>query len=588
MEKNKLKKKTEIIAEIANAHQGSAKTAFKLAEASHNSGADAVKFQIYFAEELLCKNHIRFSHFKKQSFSKSTWLSIIKNLKKKKIKIYCDIFGEKAFKVAKKCGVDGYKIHSSDLNNLRLLNLVKKTNKKIFLSTGGSTLKEIAFAVKIFNKENIKPILLHGFQSYPTKIENSNLGKIRFLKNIFKDSCEYGFQDHISADDKFNLILPLIAIGHGANFIEKHVTFNRNLKGVDYYSSLEPKELTRFTKLVKNCDQSFYGSNYNLFKEEKKYRNEVKKIWFTERNLKKDKILKLTDLIMKRPSYTSTKAIDIKNILGKKLLVNLKSETPITKFHIKNNICAVIVARSKSKRLPNKATKKICGSETLDHLIKRVKKSDKLDDIMLCTTTLKEDDKLIKIAKKNKINFFRGENLNVLKRILDAVKKTKADTIVRITGDDILIDPKYLNLTLDYHFKKNLDYTNNKKIPGGAEVEVFDIDFLKSIFLLSEDSSGTEYLTFYVNEYKDQFNLGSLEIKKTINKKINFTIDTAEDFKKVKLFLEHMKNQNKLYDYSLEDMEDFYNKNKKLFLKTKISNKKINVNTNFKWEKITQ
>ena len=54
----------------------------------------------------------------------------------------------------------------------------------------------------------------------------------------------------------------------------------------------------------------------------------------------------------------------------------------------------------------------------------------------------------------------------------------------------------------------------------------------------------------------------------------------------MKLFLEHMKNQKKLYNYSLEDMEDFYNQNKKLFLKTKISNKKINVNTNFKWEKI--
>ena len=118
MEKNKLKMKTEIIAEIANAHQGNPQLAKKLAKYAINSGADAVKFQIYFAEELLSKKHPRFNHFKKQSFSKETWIKMIKSLKNTKVKIYCDVFGEKAFKVAKICNVDGYKIHSSDLNNL--------------------------------------------------------------------------------------------------------------------------------------------------------------------------------------------------------------------------------------------------------------------------------------------------------------------------------------------------------------------------------------------------------------------------------------------------------------------------------------
>ena len=129
--KNKLKK-TEVIAEIANAHQGSAETAFKLALASYNSGADAIKFQIYFAEEMLNKDHDRYEHFKNQSFNHKTWDYLIQRLKKKKIKIYCDIFGVKAFKVARKNNVDGYKIHSSDLNNIRLLNLIKKTKKKYF------------------------------------------------------------------------------------------------------------------------------------------------------------------------------------------------------------------------------------------------------------------------------------------------------------------------------------------------------------------------------------------------------------------------------------------------------------------------
>ena len=84
MEKNQQIKKTEIIAEIANAHQGSSENALKLALESSRAGADAVKFQVYFAEEMLSKNHARYNHFKKQSFNEKTWEYLINSLKKKK------------------------------------------------------------------------------------------------------------------------------------------------------------------------------------------------------------------------------------------------------------------------------------------------------------------------------------------------------------------------------------------------------------------------------------------------------------------------------------------------------------------------
>ena len=287
MGKNQLIKNTEVIAEIANSHQGSVNSAFKLAEASFKSGADAIKFQIYFADEMLSKDHPRFSHFKNQSFSENTWNNLIQKLKEKKLKYIVMYLVLKLLKSRKKNNVDGYKIHSSDLNNIHLLNLIKDPRKKIFISSGGSTLSEIAFAVKILNKKKIKPILLHGFQSYPTKIENSNLRKIQFFKNIFGDNCEYGYQDHISADNQFNYISPLIAIGLGAKYIEKHVTFNRDFKGVDYYSSLEPFELKKFVKLVKDCDRSFITKKYSFFDDEMKYRHEVKKIWYLKKKLKK-------------------------------------------------------------------------------------------------------------------------------------------------------------------------------------------------------------------------------------------------------------------------------------------------------------
>ena len=66
------------------------------------------------------------------------------------------------------------------------------------------------------------------------------------FKKIFGDYCEIGYQDHLSGEDPLNFSVPLVAMGMGAQFLEKHVTLDRSKKGVDYYSSLEPKELAKF------------------------------------------------------------------------------------------------------------------------------------------------------------------------------------------------------------------------------------------------------------------------------------------------------------------------------------------------------
>ena len=114
--------------------------------------------------------------------------------------------------------------------------------------------------------------MLHGFQSYPTKVENCDLSRIKFFKKIFQNYCEYGYQDHISGNDPLNFTIPLIAMGMGANYLEKHVTLDRSKKGIDYYSSLEPKELAQFIKFVRNSEKSIGGNVLIFSKEEKKYR----------------------------------------------------------------------------------------------------------------------------------------------------------------------------------------------------------------------------------------------------------------------------------------------------------------------------
>ena len=290
---------------------------------------------------------------------------------------------------------------------------------------------------------------------------------------------------------------------------------------------------------------------------------------------------------MKRPSVKNTHSVSWDFLKNKKTLTNIDRNTSINKSMFQNDVTAIIVARSDSKRLKKKAIKKFCNLTAIEYLIKRVKKSKKINRIILCTTNKKIDDVLIEIAKKNKVLTFRGENKDVLRRMLGAIKKIKTDIVVRITGDDILIDPHYLDKTINFHLKNNFQYTDAKNLPSGLDAEIFDVRFLETISKLAEDTSETEYLTFYVTDHKNQFSLGSLDITNYYRKKIRLTLDNKNDFTVIKYFLEHMNSKNKFLSHNFLDLINFYKKNKKLF---KINQNNVGkmkkINTKFVWKKL--
>ena len=94
------------------------------------------------------------------------------------------------------------------------------------------------------------------------------------------------------------------------------------------------------------------------------------------------------------------------------------------------------------------------------------------------------------------------------------LKKFKCDQILRITGDDILTDKYYVEKTINTHLKNNSDYTDCKNIPSGTEIEVFSVKTIRNLYENLVDSSGTEYLTNYIIENKDQFSISSCKVKK--------------------------------------------------------------------------
>lgn len=553
-------RKVEVIAELANAHQGDPLLAYQLADEAIKANADAIKFQVYFADELLTRDHPRFEHFKKQSFSRSTWLQLLKHYTSQGVRVYCDIFGDTALKIALDSGVFGVKVHSSDMGNSNLLKRIPK-DVGLLLSAGGTTAPELVHALQAVSagERKIKPVLLHGYQTYPTPIADSNLARLHWLKEQFGSVAQVGYQDHVDGEHDFATTLPLMAIAMGAEVIEKHITLDRAAKGVDYYSSLNPPEFKELVEKVRLATQSIECMPESFSPSEHVYRQTVKKQWVAAADLPVGHILRCQDLQMKRVPVTDVEPVPLEKLLGRPLKSAVKAEQIITRDLVPAIIWACIVARYQSSRLPGKALKEVTpGVSALSHLFARVKQMNCVDNIVLCTSLEPEDDHLERVANSAGVSCYRGSVLDVLGRMLGAVGDEPVDLVLRITGDDILLDPDYADQSIHEHLQKNAQYTSSKLLPSGTELEVFDTDLLQLISKSAEDRTGTEYLTTYINENGDHFRKNQLNVLPHHRHDWRLTMDTPEDFEVICALLKHMQHMGRGTTYNLDDIVDFF------------------------------
>lgn len=548
---------TEVIAEIANAHQGDPAQAVTLAMRAAEAGADAVKFQIYYAHELLVRQHPRFAHFEKQSFAPAVWRDLLAEVKARGINVYCDVFGLDALETARAANIAGYKIHASDLQNDPLLAALAETPGRVIIAAGGATTREIAYAVSALARGDRRPVLLHGFQAYPTALEDSSLARIAALAEVFGDTCDIGYADHISGDDPQSLTIPIFAIGMGARVIEKHVTLDRAAKGVDYFSSLNPDEFAGFIRQVRACDVAV-GQRWAMPTAEMEYRRSVKKHWVAARALDNGHRLTQDDLVMKRVHGATVDPLPLDKLLGRRLKQGLDADAVVARASVETIVWALPVARNKSSRLSGKALIDIAGRPALEHLFERLKQCGVIDRIVFCTTSDTSDDVLVALAEKAGIAAHRGADDDVLDRMIGALGDAPVDIVLRVTGDDILVDPDYVAQGVAHHLASHAEYTDLKALPSGTEVEVFDADLLKEIRNRAVDSSGTEYLTNFVTDNADQFRVTSFDVSERHRRDWRLTLDTPEDLALITRLLEHMHAIGKPVSYRLDDIVSFF------------------------------
>ena len=322
--------RTFVIAELASSHEGNKDIAVNLLKAASEAGADAVKFQIFSANELLTPDCLKYESFLEIEMTQTEWKEIFAECKEINIPFIAEVFDEGSFHFIDQYDVAAYKIHSTDLTNQILLEKVALSGKPVFLSCGGSTFEEIRFAVDLIeSKSNYNIILMHGFQAFPTKLEDT------FLTDIIRFEKEFlypvGYADHCDADTEDAITLPMVAVGMGACIIEKHITLNRSLRGRDYYSALNPDEFADMVSLIQNVDTSMGGQHAGFTQAEKTYRKLMKKSIVASRNIKQGEKISLSHLAFKRTPEPGLQPMTYTDFIGRNAGRDIEANTLIKK-----------------------------------------------------------------------------------------------------------------------------------------------------------------------------------------------------------------------------------------------------------------
>jgi spore coat polysaccharide biosynthesis protein SpsF len=222
-----------------------------------------------------------------------------------------------------------------------------------------------------------------------------------------------------------------------------------------------------------------------------------------------------------------------------------------------------IEARMTSTRLPGKVMKSILGRPSLELMIERLRRAQRLDQIVVATTTNSTDDVIEDLARRLGVGCFRGSEDDVLGRVLGAAKAYEADIIVETTGDCPLIDPFLVDQVVGTLEANDVDYCANcvvKSYPLGMAVQAFPTRVLEQVAQLTEDPADREHVSLYIYEHPERFRL--LHVISGLRHQdshYRLTVDTPEDFEVVGRVFEALYPSRP--DFGLPEIVDYLHKN---------------------------
>ena len=298
-----------IIAEAGVNHNGDIQTAKELIDVAAAAEADAVKFQTFKADTLVCRQAPKAAYQMETTSAEESQFDMLKKLEltpdmhrelidychEKNIMFLSTPFDLDSLHYLVDCGLAVIKIPSGEITNYPLIREAGRSGKRIILSSGMSTIDEVRETVAVLKENGSTDItVLHCNTEYPTPFSDVNLRAMQTIKE--ETGVSVGYSDHTPGIEA-----AVAAAALGATVIEKHFTLDRNMKGPDHKASLEPNELTEMVRAVRHIEQALGDGEKKPSASEKKNMAVARKSLVAKCLIKGGEMFTEENLTAKRP-----------------------------------------------------------------------------------------------------------------------------------------------------------------------------------------------------------------------------------------------------------------------------------------------
>lgn len=310
-----------IIAEAGISHFGDEEKAYRLVDLASESGADAVKFQVFDVNAMVSKELVEWrERLAPRQLPYKAFQRIQSYCRDKNITFFATAHDEPSLEFLTDIDVPVYKIGSGEVGNWPYLRKVARLGKPVIFSTGMYRPMQITEALDaIYEEGNTEVAVLHCVTSYPTLPSDVSLLNIKLIRE--RHQVITGYSDHTAGYH-----IPLAAVALKAKIIEKHITLDFNIPNAqDWKVSCGPDDLGKFIKEVREIEAALTMRDTGPTLEEKKSLEWATKSLFIVNDMDEGSIITEGDLTSKRPGIGISPSY-MEKIIGKKIRVSLKKD----------------------------------------------------------------------------------------------------------------------------------------------------------------------------------------------------------------------------------------------------------------------
>jgi N,N'-diacetyllegionaminate synthase len=316
--------------ETAFHHQGGSSYLEQLIDASAEAGADGIKFQVLTdIDDFVSTKHTAYQALSSYCFTLEQWSDFFNHALSKGLDIILMPLNIEALKLIDRFKVKYIDIHSVSFNDLDLLDGIRKSKVDVILGVGGRSMEEIEKMIFFFAGQ--LKILMVGFQSFPSKLEEIRLGKIANLKDKFPN-LSIGYADHSAFDNEHSISSNDYARFLGATIFEKHISIEEGVTRVDSASAISKEKIKSIIDRVRFIESQILLSpaeNLKMTASELTYRDRQLRC-VAATSLPKGKFLDKVDIRLKLVDTHEATFSRVEDILGRKLNASVQADDVIS------------------------------------------------------------------------------------------------------------------------------------------------------------------------------------------------------------------------------------------------------------------